>query len=1509
MRVIVTVAIAGVATAGVAIAGEAPPAGLTVGASPIADLLIDADSRMAMSEIVRAVRSVIAIEQPEANTSRTDDVLFSDSGLMDGAVLTIGAVSPGPASSGEFPADWLAEIRLVAGPQSGRIMPLAIGETVWGIDAHGNTACDSAIVPGSQSVVVLLDIEGKVTVGMTPSAEKKSQSTTVGAVLLEQDLLTANIVEWPTGAQLHLGDSVLTVQPLTVGTAKLMSSPDGGWLDYNRQPRLLPPIPVSKFRLPAPPVAPTRNPMPWLTAAIPMVLGVSMAILMKQPYYLLFALMSPVMMIGSNVSARRNGKKSHRRLLGEHHETMAGIQHEIADAVGAEQSKRRSTTPDAAELLRMATLPTNRLWERRNTDPDHLLIRVGIADLPSRVELEDLTALEHRRRSTGLNHGVPVTLSVATSGVIGVAGQGEWPRRIGAWIVGQLSVMQSPRDLQIYILGASDAAQSWHWARWLPHLRPALGQDALALIGTDTEAVGRRIAELGSLIAERAAAGSAVGAGSKIFSPDVLVVLDGARRLRALPGIVALLRDGPEVGIHVLCLDAEERQLPEECSAVVVEHADGTAVVRQHNAEDIEGVIADQVVEEWFDQVARSLAPLRDVSPSDGDSLLPAAANLLEVLGLESPSAEAIRARWATGGRSTEAVIGVSLDGPFSIDLVRDGPHGLVAGTTGSGKSEFLQTLVAALAVANRPDSMTFVLIDYKGGAAFSECADLPHTVGMVTDLDSHLVQRALNSLRAELIRREEMLGEVGAKDLDAYESHIVATNGVNLPRLVIVIDEFAAMAKELPDFVAGLISIAQRGRSLGVHLVMATQRPSGVISPEIRANTNLRIALRMTDAGESSDVIDIPDASRIQKTTPGRAYARLGHASIIPFQTARIGGELKTGGMQEEMRAPFVARLAADGFSRQVPRPPRAGDTASGVTELSVLVSSIRQASDGLGIPLQHSPWLPALPKMVLLAQPDLTERIRTTIGWAREDLPEQQVQQDAVIDFARFGHLYIVGAPGSGRSQALRTIAVSAVLNSTVTDLHLYGIDCGNGALSSLATLSACGAITQRNQVERSARLIQRLEAEVFRRHELLGTGNFANVAEQRRLAAPADRLPHILVLIDRWENFVTSLGELDGGAVMDTVSSLLRDAASAGVHFVISGDRSLLTSRMGALTEEKVILRLTDRLDYGLADINYKLIPTEIAAGRGFRSGSGRELQVAILGADASGQAQAEAVRQLGAQLTERDLGIPRSLRPFRVDDLPDQIDIGEALVLAAEESTGPMWALLGVGGDQLLAHGMDLEHDAPTFVVAGPARSGRSTLLATMADSLLAGGTELVVVCPRTSPLRDFAGLPGVRAVITGTDLTEDELAPHLTPDGTPVVLIVDDGEMLMDAPARTWLRAFIRTAADHRRALILGGNSAELCAGFTGWQVDVKKNRRGALLSPQNTVDGDLVGARVARSMVSPKIVPGRALVHLGSGEFTTLQIPARPPRAAGSTTASPTQRVNKTFSEMENKNV
>ena len=256
-------------------------------------------------------------------------------------------------------------------------------------------------------------------------------------------------------------------------------------------------------------------------------------------------------------------------------------------------------------MLLTAIGPRRRLWERRRHDADALTIRIGTGDVDSDVVLDDPDQLEHKREQTWTAHDVPVTVSLRERGVLGVAGQGDFPRAVARWVVAQVAVLHSPADLHIYVLTDAGGRESWQWLHWLPHARPAAGQDTVTLIGSDPDSTASRVAELVAIVAGRR---SSTSPGTVPDEADVLVVLDGARRLRSLPGMVQVLREGPSVGVFAVCLDSDERLLPEECQAVVVQEATGVRV-QQMRTDVVDCVRADLVSPAWCDRVARALAP------------------------------------------------------------------------------------------------------------------------------------------------------------------------------------------------------------------------------------------------------------------------------------------------------------------------------------------------------------------------------------------------------------------------------------------------------------------------------------------------------------------------------------------------------------------------------------------------------------------------------------------------------------------------------------------------------------------------------------------------------------------------------------------------------------------------------------------------------------------------------------------------------------------------------------
>ena len=1413
--------------------------------------------------------------------------------LTEGSVISFGA----PPSVPRLPDD-LPTLRIVGGPGAGTVFVVDPGVVIVGRGRGSTVVLVDPLAP-PLAAAVTLDGTGRFSISpalaehgpLAPTdgdGPLSEEADGLATVYVDRRRITAR-TEIDDASIVQIGETLLAVSAADAARAATSPTEGGGFVDYARPPRLLPDEPPTVFRFPPEPQPPTRRPLPIVAAIAPLVMAVVMARLFGSLGFLAFGLMSPVVLIGNHFFDRRNGRTSHRRRLAEHEATKTAIADDASATVRQIERQRRLSAPDPATVLDIAVRRRSRLWERRRSHADHLSLRLGTADMPSGVTVEDPAELEHRRIVSRPALDVPVSVDLAEHGVIGLAGRSDDTRALGTWFVAQLAVLQSPRDVEVVVLTGPEGRESWSWLRWVPHARTDGGGDRGVRLAVESAVVARRLAELGKLVDARRRAAREGSGRAASSGPDVVVVIDGARRLRTLPGLVPLLRDGPAVGIHSVCLDVDARSLPEECLAVVTCGPDGHTLAVDRTPV-VERVRPDRLPAGWPDAVARGLAPLIDVGDEDDAAGLPARSRLLDVLDLSPPTAAKVQARWEARAPTTEVVIGHGIDGPFSFDLRSDGPHALVAGTTGSGKSELLQSMVASLAASNTPDSMTFVLVDYKGGAAFRELAALPHTVGMVTDLDPHLVERALDSLGAELLRRERLLAAAGAKDIEDYLDGPGALSRVVLPRLVIVIDEFASLARELPDFVTGLVDIAQRGRSLGVHLILATQRPTGVVTGDIRANTNLRIALRVTDEGESTDVIDARDAAGISKSTPGRAFARLGAGALLPFQAGRVGGRAPGASTASE-RPLWGAVVPGASVGRPLPAPPKeARVDGSDETDLVQLVTATIDAADRLGRPAPHRPWLDALPETITLDEirhahacsPPAPGAV-AAFPFGLEDHPASQARRPAVFDLAQDGHLAVVGAPRTGRSQVLRALAAAIAATSTVADVHIHALDCGSGALLPLTSLPHVGVIVQRTEVERAARLLTRLVGECQRRQEVLAAGGHAGVIEQRRAVGDDGGLPHIILMIDRWEGFASGLGDVDGGRLADQVTLLLREGASAGIHLIITGDRQLAAGRFSTLVDRRIVLRLADPSDYSLAGLDQRRMPDRMPEGRGVAAGSGVELQIALIGSDASGRAQGADLVRIGAVATAREIGVPPTRRPFRLDRLEGPLGYEDAVRRrrhgGVERDGHAMFALIGVGGDDLEAVGPDLGVGSGTFVIGGPGRSGRSTALVSVVRSLVDDGVEVVVVAPRPSPLRSLTPGHGVLAVVTGARPGEDELAPWFDTAPPRRVLVVDDAELLRDGPAAAWLSSFVMSCSDRGHGVVVAGASAELATGFSGWLVDIRRNRCGAVLSPQTPVDGDVIGAVLPRSSLSGRLRPGVAVVHLGSGDLLQVRVP------------------------------
>jgi S-DNA-T family DNA segregation ATPase FtsK/SpoIIIE len=903
--------------------------------------------------------------------------------------------------------------------------------------------------------------------------------------------------------------------------------------------------------------------------------------------------------------------------------------------------------------------------------------------------------------------------------------------------------------------------------------------------------------------------------------------------------LVALAESGPSVGVHLLWSSPSRERLPAACRSFVVVDDNGTATAGFPD----EGRTVDLAVESLTlpaaAAMARDMAPLVDAgAPIDNASDLPRSVSYLALSGTALVDdatnvvdrwveTDSLASRRAPGRRRTpgslRALVGQAATGPLYLDLRTQGPHALVGGTTGSGKSELLQSWVLGMAAAHSPERVTFLFVDYKGGSAFGECVRLPHSVGLVTDLSPHLVRRALVSLSAELRYREHILGAAKAKDLAEMEQ---SGDPLAPPSLVIVVDEFAALAHDVPEFVDGVVNIAQRGRSLGLHLILATQRPAGVIKDNLRANTNLRLALRMADAEDSTDILGTDVAASFDPAIPGRAAVRSGPGSLLAFQSAYVGGWTSEAVSGPEIVVRELSLRGTVPWDDVAPPAP----ASDGPNDLERLVEAITSAAEITAVAPPRRPWLPELPAVVeLSALP--TGRRDEQLVFALADSPMDQAQPPASFDPDRDGNLAVVGTGGSGKTTVLRSLAAAAGFTVRGGPVHVYGLDFGARGLAMLETLPHVGSVIAGDDVERVQRLFRWLRQTIDERSQRYAAVQASSITEYRIIAGRSDET-RLLLMLDGFAAFRQAYDTTSNSGLMEALTALAADGRPVGVHVIIAADRmAAIPSSLASLVPRRLVLRAADENELSLLGVPRDLFGSDAPAGRGWLDGA--EIQVGVLGGSTSLAAQAKAMDRL-ADAIRRNTTWPAA---GDIGRLPDSVELSG---LPADVGGSPV---LGLEDESLAPIGLSM---SGTFIVAGPPASGRSTTVTTIVRSAVRcrPGTRTVLLAPARSALLDV--VPWHRSAVGLDPAAElvDQLLGEVTHDGEPWLLVVESPAEFLNTAADLPLQDLVKELRQEGH-LVVGEGDTQSMAGSWPLLQAIRFSRRGIVLQPDQT-DGDLL---------------------------------------------------------------
>jgi S-DNA-T family DNA segregation ATPase FtsK/SpoIIIE len=1478
---------------------------------PAVDIVVTTDAAASVGEVAAAIAaldpfrakigavtagsSTLQVVDPggAANKVLEPEVALAEAAIGSGA--TVAVVDPGIAAV-PAKAEAAAALVVVDGPDAGASFPLPVGTRYLGRDATVSdvTLSDPLVSKRHARIDVFSQAIRLVDLNSANGIEVD------GGVVTRVDL--------EDGDSVRVGDTVLRariaapVEP----AAPLVSGP----VEFNRSPRVESRYPGEEYPGPKPPADRDPTPFPWLALALPILMGVVFIVFLgRGPESIIFIAAAPLLMVGTWLTSRGQRRRKEKLQIAQFEERVAYLDKTLSAEAERERSIRKQESPTTAQVYEAAMALGPLLWTRRPEHWQFLSLQLGMGTMPSRnvvrLATEDaaqphyLELAEAVRDRYATISDVPVTENLYFSGALGIAGPQAIAADAARSAIVQITGLHSPAEVVVAAVVSNAWTAEFEWLKWLPHTASphspleavhlansqATGDALLSSIEELIQQRAKQETERGAAMMERSAlvAGAAAGDGADVATPPpsaipaiLLLVSDDAPVDRAR--LVQVAERAADAGIYPVWVAPAVEDLPAVARTFVdVSQGDGAAKVGLVRlGSDVVDVAVESVTRDQALLFARRLAPVVDAGALVRDSSdIPRTVSMLSLLGPSLATDVSVAVdRWRendsihdrSGGElkkrrpgKLRALVGQSGVDAMHLDLRTQGPHALVGGTTGSGKSEFLQAWVLGMAAEYSPDRVTFLFVDYKGGSAFADCVNLPHCVGLVTDLSPHLVRRALTSLRAELHYREHLLNRKKAKDLLDLEKR---GDPESPPSLILVIDEFAALAGEVPEFVDGVVDIAQRGRSLGIHLIMATQRPAGVIRDNLRANTNLRIALRMADESDSMDVVGDKIAGTFDPSIPGRGIAKTGPGRLTAFQSAYAGGWTS-----DTPVAPSV-EVAELRFGAEQPwekagevEVPGAGE--HGPTDQTRLVTNLVAAAASIKLPPPRRPWLDELASAFDLTK--LRQRTDTDIVLGVSDIPERQRQDEVFFRPDIDGNIAIYGAGGTGKTVTLRTIAAAAGITPRGGPVDVYGLDFGTGGLKMLEALPHVGSIVSGDDPERVVRLLRTLKGILDDRGQRYSEVDAGSIVDYRRNAgAPDER--RILLLVD---NFPAFRNDFEVGASRapwyGVFQQLLVEGRGLGMHVAITADRpGSVPTAVSTAFQRKVVHRLADDGQYMLLDAPADVLSTASPAGRAVIDGL--ETQIAIVGGKSNVADQSKAITALAEAMIRAGREPAEPVGSLATEFGPEQLpkDIGGMPVLGISDDTLEPLAFDPTG----------------TFVLSGPPASGRTNTLSWLVrsiDTAVPKVTRYYFGNPRSALGAASGWEATARSVEDAAGLAKEVAAVVADPatKGKIVVVIEQIGDFLSssaDGPLVELIKAVKRS--DH--FLIAESESG---GWSSSWPLlaEVKGSRTGFLLQP-DTMEGDTILKTSLPRVSRQEFPPGRGY-FIARGKATRVQVP------------------------------
>ncbi|MAT04031.1 MAG: hypothetical protein CL424_03185 [Acidimicrobiaceae bacterium] len=1186
---------------------------------------------------------------------------------------------------------------------------------------------------------------------------------------------------------------------------------------------------------------------PIISFAIPIVTAFGMAMITGRWIFLLVIGLGPIFYAIDGVRRRKLQAREFESEVAEYERRRDRLVAELVEVRSEELRRDRWTAAPAGLAVVLAAARHERLWERSANDDDFCEVAIGLHDRPSAITVDgrpdDAEFPMDVQWSAVLRH------SLVREGPLAVRGEPSRARALGRSILLDLATSHSPNDVKLWLITDDTVADEWNAVRWLPHTFHGDGQNRI--VATPAARAGA-LSLLRSTIDERRRESEGR---STTLLPIHVVVIDCIDLIDPAE-LTDLLVDGASVGIVGITLDAKVTPEGSRAELTLGRYSDEATFVSQTQprADRVRSFEMSTVV---FEAPARSMAGCRPAGSSRDDVAETEMIRLVDLIDAETdPShAGALVDRWRASSGASRIRIGGLGDLVTELDIVRDGPHGLVGGTTRSGKTEFLKSLITSLAVANHPDDLSIAIVDFKGGVDHELSARLPHVIDLSTNHDVDSFVRTVRLIEAEMQRRQHAFRGVGAPNFDAYRAARRADPSLPaVPRLLVIVDEFSELlsSETGKENLSSLESVTRVGGGLGVHLLLVTQNFENQLPNQIAANAGMRICFRVQEPAHSKAVLNSPEAATIPKERIGRAFLRSHGGRAVEFQAARVAGP-RPG--KEVVASPAQLRQVPFAAVSDAPPSESIVDVPAEDTDMWAIVETVRAAATASGWTAPAVPWPKELPGDLSVAE---VNRAPAARDWPVGLVDEPELQRQSIVELEPFGpHVLLLGGDGSGLADVVRSVTVSGAARRGPDRLQFYVLDQIGHGLGGLLALPHVGGVAERNE-PLALRMLRHVATEVGRRKARFSELGVSNVAEFRTVTGET---PTELVLVVHGADRILSLGESNQSPLLGPLIGLVSESAGTGVRVIMTGPAGIAHHRIGSSIGRRFVFELPDRQEYTAVGVPRLLHGSIRGTARAVDVNRERLVQFALVPSTADAPAN-EVVRAIGQRLTDEFDGPPDSL-PVRLTELPWPLPVRDVESMSPPDGVVQPVAL-AVDTDVGEIAWLDAEEDGPAFVVTGPSRSGRSTALLAAAHLMRRHGWEVVALpLSRRSPLAGGA-FPGTQLV--AEDVTSVAESPG------PVALFIDD--------AHRW-----SGPVDGVQALLDGpGPRAVVMAGpteFFGSRTDLTRAlpaRTALILTPKSGMDGSSFGVRRIADEVLRDTRAGRGVLAV-AGEVVNAQVP------------------------------